>query len=180
MKCHNCGKTMKKEIVTYRYVESGLDNVYLEGVAQYTCAECDEKVTMVPRPLDLHIVMAIDISDKPTPLTGPEIRFLRKEIGMTGKKFAEFIGVSPVTLSRWENAKDNANREASSERLIRLAFKIMMCEKLRSTASFLEELIRNARVSKFKKENYFINTEQLQYITFPSTDHRSLFGNQAH
>jgi DNA-binding transcriptional regulator YiaG len=42
---------------------------------------------------------------KPTPLTGEEIRFLRKHIGMSSKDFAEFMSVAPESVSKWENDK---------------------------------------------------------------------------
>ena len=38
-------------------------------------------------------------------LSGREIRFLRKHMGMKAKDFAERLGVKNVTVSRWEQGE---------------------------------------------------------------------------
>ncbi len=49
--------------------------------------------------------------------TGAEIRFLRKHIGLSAKKFADLIGADATTLSKYENAKREVS--ISKDRLIR-------------------------------------------------------------
>jgi DNA-binding transcriptional regulator YiaG len=51
-------------------------------------------------------------------LTGAEIRFLRTWLGWSGKAFADKLGVTPETVSRWEHGTKEMNR--SNERLLRL------------------------------------------------------------
>lgn len=41
-----------------------------------------------------------------------EIRELRKQLGWTGQRFAEEIGVSISTVSRWENGRSKPSRLA--------------------------------------------------------------------
>jgi transcriptional regulator with XRE-family HTH domain len=40
---------------------------------------------------------------KPTLLAGPEIAFLRSELGLTGRALAKTLGVVQESVSRWEN-----------------------------------------------------------------------------
>ena len=51
----------------------------------------------------LHEALARAIALKPAPLTGPEMRFLRKQLGYGAAKWAALMHVAPETLSRWEN-----------------------------------------------------------------------------
>ena len=53
-------------------------------------------------------------------LSAAEIRFLRKYLGYSGKDFAEFLGVSPETVSRWESQGSPMQMQLSTEKLIRL------------------------------------------------------------
>lgn len=167
-KCYECGKVMQKKVITHRYRESGLPDVYLEGVYEFSCKECGTNFVDIPEPVQLHIVLAIAISKSPEKLTGPEIRFLRKEVGMTGKAFAEFIGVDPVTLSRWENDKGDANKEASNDRLIRIAFRVMMYEKLKTMLSWLESQMERSKVITFRHSRLDIHAEAMKSFIIPS------------
>jgi DNA-binding transcriptional regulator YiaG len=52
------------------------------------------------------------------PLTGQEIRYLRKSLGKSSRDFAKLVGVTPDQVSRWEL---NRNRpEPSADKLIRM------------------------------------------------------------
>ncbi|MFA4875530.1 MAG: hypothetical protein WC690_09360, partial [bacterium] len=106
-------------------------------------------------------------------LHGPEIRFMRKEVGMNGKVFAEFIGVDPVTLSRWENHPGDANKSESNDRLIRLAFKVMMYERLKTMVSWLEDQISKSQVFSLRKERVDIHTDAMKYLSIPGVTQRT-------
>ncbi len=119
MKCPMCSREMKRKTGKYRYTESGLDNVYLLGVEIYKC-HCGETAVSIPAIMELHKIIGTALIKKDRPLTGKEIRFLRKNIGMSAKGFAEVLGIDRSTLSRWEN--DNQVLSATNDRLIRLAY----------------------------------------------------------
>ena len=51
-------------------------------------------------------------------LNGMELRFLRRAIGMKAIDIADFLDVSPETVSRWENGKETIS--TNSERILRL------------------------------------------------------------
>lgn len=158
---------MQKKIITHHYLESGLKNVYLEGVKEFICPKCKESYIDIPSPELIHIIIALVISSKEGMLSGEEIRFMRKELGMTGKAFAHFIGVSPITLSRWENDSGSANKSEAHDRLIRFAFKIMICERLRIMVSWLENQIENKKVASLARRRLEINAAQLGKTKIP-------------
>jgi DNA-binding transcriptional regulator YiaG len=66
----------------------------------------------------LHRVIAEGVASKPEKLTGAEIRFLRKHLGWAAEDFAETMGVTKFTVSRWENEREDMGPVA--ERLLRL------------------------------------------------------------
>lgn len=83
--------------------ETGLENVILKGDDVFRCPRCGEGDYVLHgletflRPISLAVLCA------PRPLTSREIRFLRKELELTVTAFARLLGVTRVTVSRWEN-----------------------------------------------------------------------------
>jgi len=117
--CRACGKA---ELVAtkerHHYKESGLPNVILEGVTVRRCPACNEFEVVIPRVTELHQVIALAVVRKTSRLTGAEVRFLRKFLGLSGVDFAGRMGVSPEVVSKWEHEKDPIGGQ--SDRLLRL------------------------------------------------------------
>jgi len=105
MKCLECGGKMRKTKTNHRYIESGLDNIVLIDATAYKCQDCDEDEIEIPRADKLHLFIAFLLSLKPTSLTGAEARFLRKHLGYTAAELASAMGITRLTVTRWENAK---------------------------------------------------------------------------
>jgi len=103
---------------SYHYKASGLPNVVLAGIEIRTCPSCGEEEVVIPRIEELHRLIARGVMNKPARLTGQEMRFLSKAIGLSGVDFAARVGVSPETVSRWENDKEPIGPTA--DRLVRL------------------------------------------------------------
>jgi putative zinc finger/helix-turn-helix YgiT family protein len=120
MKCPDCGNEMKSKIRDYEYVEAGLKNVVLKGIAVHECKECGEVLPGIKNVKQIHEWIAEYLVKKESPLTGPEFRFLRKQMGMGAAEMAGFLGVTPVTISRWENDKETIGPQ--SDRLLRAFF----------------------------------------------------------
>ena len=116
-KCLHCNEEYKTEIGDYHYLESGLDNFWICGVEIYQCA-CGESAA-IPNPMEVHRIMAKCLLMQNSPLTGKEIRFLRKHMVMKAIEFAKRIGVDNSTVSRWENGKETPSDIA--DRAIRLS-----------------------------------------------------------
>jgi len=108
MRCPGCDRDLKGQKTTlkqpYQYVESGLDNVFLVGVTLYAC-QCGEELVEIPKVEQLDDVIAKVLIQKANPLSGAEVRFLRKYAELPAKDFAKILGVSPEHLSRVENKK---------------------------------------------------------------------------
>ncbi|MBZ0157938.1 MAG: helix-turn-helix domain-containing protein [Alphaproteobacteria bacterium] len=119
MKCPMCGETMKTVNGTYKYVESGLNNIILTGVPLHKCS-CGEAMPEIRNIEGLHRVIANALVKKKTPLSGREVRFIRKEMRCSAKELALMLGVSPVTVSRWENETEKIGMV--SDKLIRMIY----------------------------------------------------------
>lgn len=119
MKCTQCGHEMVENIGTYRYDESGLSNILLLNVPIYKCSSCKETEVEIPHIEELHLLIAFILLLKPTGMTGKEARYLRKHLGYTADEFASILGVTRVTVARWEGKK-TAIRQDHDKHLRRL------------------------------------------------------------
>lgn len=122
MKCDICDAPMRERRATakapYYYVLGGLPHVGLVGITVYECPGHSIS-PVIPRIGELHRVIAGTFVSKPGPLTGAELRFLRKNVGLSAQKFAALLVVDPAHLSRVENGKQRA-LGPSTDRLARL------------------------------------------------------------
>ena len=73
------------------------------GVLQ-EAQKCGEYSVAIPKIEQLHKLIVKDLLEKPSVLTFKEVRFLRKEVGFSAKKWASNMGISPEHLSRSEKA----------------------------------------------------------------------------
>ena len=121
MQCVSCtnSKQLKPRTIVHKYKECGLDNVILDGVKVYECPECGEKFLDFGNIEQLHKLIADMLLQKQGRLIGKEIRFLRKRIGLSGGHFAKLLGVTPETVSRYEN--DASEPSEMFDRLVRFA-----------------------------------------------------------
>jgi putative zinc finger/helix-turn-helix YgiT family protein len=89
----------------YRYDASGLPNIVLVDIPVSRCAECGHEEVHISNIEGLHRALALAVVRKRERLTPAEIRFLRKYLGLSGADFAQHIGVSAETVSRWEQGR---------------------------------------------------------------------------
>lgn len=137
MKCDICGKVMKTARGSYKYIESGLDNVYLTNVVIHRCS-CGESFPEISNVYGLHRAIAQGLVGKQTQLTGPEIRFLRKEMRVSAKDFARSLSVTSVTVSRWET--DTEKPKMSMDKLIRLMYVQFFQEHCKQVVNVTDKL----------------------------------------
>jgi putative zinc finger/helix-turn-helix YgiT family protein len=116
--CLECGGTMRtrREIVPFDK-PIGLPGVRLETLVA-RCPKCAAYEVIIPNLEGLHQAIARTIVQKSSRLSGAEIRFLRKMLGWSGADFAEHMGTSAETVSRWETGA--APMGAQADRLLRL------------------------------------------------------------
>ena len=117
-RCTECGEPQHITSTTTDYPESGLDNVQLINVPIWLCSNGHQEL-QIPAAEQLHALLINMVIRKPIILTGSEVRFLRKELGMSGKAFAEQLGMSPEHLSLMETGKRAI--QPSTNLLVRLA-----------------------------------------------------------
>jgi len=126
--CYACGgkiKVIKDQ--PYHYNECGLD-VVLFGVIQYSCPQCGETFASIPNMQKLHRVIGSNICEKRKALLLPEeIKFLRKDLHLKAKDLAKSLGVTPQTVSKWENGKDQIGE--AYDRLIRSIYMLYASEQ---------------------------------------------------
>jgi DNA-binding transcriptional regulator YiaG len=101
---------------------------------------------------------------KPYPLTGKELRFMRKFLEMTTTEFGEKLGVSHAAVVKWE--KEQAEISAAQEPYIRL----FLCERFRD--SELLRIYRDIRPEMLAKREhgkvmpFQVNTKDLDAANF--------------
>lgn len=85
----------------YHYTSSGLSNVWLmNGYVEKKTAY--GKAVSILHLEALHRAIASKLAKTRPFLTGPEFRFLRKELEMSQAKLAELMGVEAQTVALWE------------------------------------------------------------------------------
>ena len=117
-RCTECGEAQRLTRATTDYPESGLDNVELVEVPVWECGNGHQEIE-IPKAEQLHGLLVDALISKPAALAGPEIRFLRKELGMSGRAFARQLGMTAEHLSRLETGRRTVSPTTSL--LVRLA-----------------------------------------------------------
>lgn len=102
------------------YRECGLDDVFL--ASGFRREETPYGAAVVIEDQDgLHKAIAHYLVTSRKPLTGKEIRFLRKHMDWTQADFARLIGVDVQTFARWE--KGETRVPGPADRIIRVAYR---------------------------------------------------------
>ena len=101
---------------------------------------------------------------KPYPLTGKEVRFMRKFLEMSTTEFGKKLGISHATVVKWENEQAQIN--PIQETYIRM----FLCECFRDNELLeLYKEIRPEKLAEAKNEKhppFQVNTKELQAANF--------------
>lgn len=173
--CINCAKSQETFRGDYKYLESGLDNVMICDIEMIKCS-CGEESALIPRILAVHEAIANCLLEKETQLTGKEIRFLRKEMGLKGKDFADYVSVDNATLSRWENGKTKPSVKA--DRLIRVLYAVRM-KSAKELASITFKAISRGQSEiaihvMTTKEEINLGFKRANYVLYKDIDYLNL------
>lgn len=160
IKCPTCGQIQDTFTGDYRYLESGLDNVIIRNIEIFQCS-CGEHSAFIPKIMEIHKAIAKCLIEQTRPLSGREIRFLRKNMGMKALILARFLGVDKATVSRWENDKDN--HSDTVDRYIRLLYANRMNMTLE--ANILANDLLSAIDATQPKLPIFLMADQLGHFT---------------
>lgn len=154
---HECRKNLVEKKSTpynpYLFLDSGLPNVYLSGIKVFSCTVCGKMRAEIPAVSELMNAIARAIVTKTSPLTGKEVQFLRKRVGIKQTDFANMIDASPEQLSRWEN--DHNQLSGAMDRFIRLAYAFI------SHDSKLKDLVQQVK-EEFQKWSTSIHASETE------------------
>jgi DNA-binding transcriptional regulator YiaG len=148
--CNNCERPFETWIASaeqrYHYTESGLDNVWLEGITVYSCPNCEVESADIPDLEGLHRLLAKDIILTPLPMRGAELRFLRKETKLKLKEFAEILEVDPKTINNLEKVA-HLNKQAD------VSVRILVISVLWKGEELIKTLTEFAQIVKYSWED---------------------------
>lgn len=112
---------MKEAMMFYHYVESGLDNVWLESGYTHHKTPYGDGVS-IRNTDDLHRAIGEWLIALPKPLSGAELRFIRMEMELTQRNLAGILGADEQAVRRWEKSRKK-DINGSADRLLRVLYK---------------------------------------------------------
>ena len=172
MKCPSCGTEMKATKRDYQYRDAGLHNVILKDLTVYECKNCREVLPEIPNIKRLHQNIAEFLIKKPSTLSGNEFRFLRKLMQMTSKELAQMLGVTTVTLSRWENNKEKVGSQ--SDRLLRCFYLAKVSPRKGYVFEEFQDIVQAIVTRKVKASRIFIPSLRIRKKASIKETHPSL------
>lgn len=131
-------------MATYHYTESGLLNVYIEGLSPMTDDDGDE-VIQIPAINELHCAIAQGIVSHGKGMSPQELRFLRTEMGLTQDELARLVHKDKQAVGRWERGE-------------------------RPIGGATETVIRSLAIDNLKLDALPGGTEQLSKSSVPSAE----------
>jgi DNA-binding transcriptional regulator YiaG len=135
----------------YHYTESGLKNVWLKNGYVVKNTPYGEAVS-IQDVEGLHKLIGTLITQRPK-MSGPELRFLRKELGMSQKALASLVGTSEQNVSLWER---RGRITQAVDRLVKLVYLESISDKpivqIKALIDRLNALDADVASSKLKLE----------------------------
>lgn len=102
MRCHECGGEKFEKRTVDVLTRVGEHAVLDRSVRRPVCTKCGEYTIPAETLETLELRAAVCAFEKADKVTGGMLRFARKALDMTQGEFAERIGTSPESVSRWE------------------------------------------------------------------------------
>ncbi len=132
----------------HHYRERGLPNIRIVNGYSTTRTPCGDGLSIID--IDgLHRAIARYLVREPGRLTGPEVRFLRRELDLSQEALARYCGVDVQAVARWE--KNRARLPGPADRLLRAFYRekaegnkgiVALLERLRDTGTEVAEARR--------------------------------------
>jgi putative zinc finger/helix-turn-helix YgiT family protein len=136
--CTNCGEELNPESRNYRYTESGISNVILQGIDVAECPRCGNSEVTIPRMAKIHWAIAKALANSPARLTGEQLRFLRNHLGLSGEKLGGYLHTDRTKISKWERGEDPIG--PTTDRLMRLLVAALDSELRPAVSAVAEHL----------------------------------------
>lgn len=103
--CDHKGDLVFKPQKAFKPKTLGISVTLIDGAFSAKCPKCGEEYTSIPLMDQLLKVIARSLISKAGLLTGEEIRYLRKHLGLDLKQFSKLTTYDVASLSRIENNK---------------------------------------------------------------------------
>lgn len=101
--CPDCGAGLRVSREPHRYTLHPKWAITIADAEVRRCPKCGYFEVVIPRPDALHRTIAAEVIRKRARLSGPELVFLRSQLGLSARALARTIGVVHESISRWEN-----------------------------------------------------------------------------
>ena len=159
---------------SYHYKESGLDYVWLIGILQYKCKKCGEHYVEIPRINDLHLLIGKNIVCKKELLSGQEVRFLRKEIGMRAKKWLMHFRLLQKHIH--DGRMINRKSDACHDKALRMVYVMNASELMEKVLSFdSHSILHSIAIKEAPKKMKKVNFTSAEWLTTPNAP---IFGRE--
>lgn len=129
----------------YHYTSCGLKNVYLTNGYHTIDTPYGEAVSIDDLE-ELHKVIALQLAESKPFLTGPEFRFLRKELGMTQASLASYLGNQAQSIALWE-------KQGRIPKAADLIVRILAIEYIKGNAKVKATVDRLNSLDRLQHEN---------------------------
>ena len=93
----------------------------------------------VPDAEELAAAVALALCFMPVRLSGTEVRFIRRVMGMTGQELASAVEMDPATLSRWEHGKQDVGGWA--DKAVRMAAVLRLQDRAPASSLRPEDVV---------------------------------------
>jgi transcriptional regulator with XRE-family HTH domain len=93
----------------------------------------------VPDAEELAAAVTLALCFMPVRLSGAEVRFIRRVMGMTGQELASAVEMDPATLSRWEHGKQDVGGWA--DKAVRMAAVLRLQDRAPASSLRPEDIV---------------------------------------
>lgn len=119
----------------------------------------------------LQKLLLIALAHKPAPLTGNEVRFIRKYFEKNMEEFGKYFGITHAAVSKWENKK---NRPVNTDINTEICLRLFILDHLQVSDEDFRRVYKEVAqqdISKIKKidiEPLFFDAEKEELIAIAS------------
>ncbi len=158
--CAVCGAQIELERRNYRYRESGISNIVLQGIEVAECSKCGNSDAIIPRVERVHLAIAKALADSPARLTGEQLRYLRMHLGLTGADLARYLHTDKTKVSKWERGEDRIG--PATDRLMRL-LTAALDKAMRSSVTSIAEHLQHVSDDPGTAWELYVDVSTLQH-----------------
>ena len=163
--CTNCGEVVTPERRSYRYAESGLSNVILQGIELADCPNCGNTDVIIRRMAKIHGAIAQALTNSPGRLTGEQLRFLRKRLALSGDQLGSYLHTDKTKISKWERGEDRIG--PATDRLVRLLAAALDDDLRPGVSSIAEHLPLISDAAKIWELHVDVDTLRTTFLAVP-------------